>query len=77
LGEVLNSNTLKNKVGAVSSAGRAPGLHPGGRQFETVTAHHPANVGRDEYRVSSNHAPTRPEESWAGNTTFLIGTTRL
>ena len=26
---------------AVSSAGRAPRLHRGGRRFETVTAHHP------------------------------------
>src|SRR4029079_7533952 len=41
--EVLKHNQLKNKAWAVSSAGRAPGLHPGGRQFETVTAHHPAS----------------------------------
>ncbi len=33
--------------GAVSSAGRAPGLHPGGRQFETVTAHHVRNADSD------------------------------
>src|SRR6185312_14560902 len=41
--KVLKHNLLKNKAWAVSSAGRAPGLHPGGRQFETVTAHHPAS----------------------------------
>ena len=28
---------------AVSSAGRAPGLHPGGRRFDPVTAHSPAS----------------------------------
>jgi hypothetical protein len=41
--EVFKHNLLKDNAWAVSSAGRAPGLHPGGRQFETVTAHHPAS----------------------------------
>ena len=41
----MNSNPLKILTGAVSSAGRAPGLHPGGRQFETVTAHQQADAG--------------------------------
>ena len=30
---------LRKRVRAVSSDGRAPGLHPGGRRFEPVTAH--------------------------------------
>ena len=33
---------------AVSSAGRAPGLHPGGRRFDPVTAHSPAGGGGGE-----------------------------
>ena len=38
----VSKKARKHLIRAVSSAGRAPGLHPGGRQFETVTAHHSA-----------------------------------
>src|SRR5262245_53809431 len=41
------------KVRAVSSAGRAPGLHPGGRQFEPVTAHHSETHARGAMNVES------------------------
>ena len=38
---------------AVSSVGRAPGLHPGGRQFEPVTAHHTETHARGAMNVDS------------------------
>ena len=40
--------------GAVSSAGRAPGLHPGGRRFDPVTAHFRGVMCR-----AGTHGPVR------------------
>src|SRR5262249_11805542 len=37
---------------AVSSAGRAPGLHPGGRRFDPVTAHSPSALPGELARVA-------------------------
>ena len=71
-----NHNPLKNKGWAVSSAGRAPGLHPGGRQFETVTAHHASPLratcgaatrrplGRSSIRRSLSEA--KAKTGWSG-----------
>src|SRR6185503_16410668 len=39
-------------AGAVSSAGRAPALHAGGRRFESCTAH----LALSPHTVSLNHA---------------------
>ena len=41
----LKENTFK--VRAVSSAGRATGLHPVGRGFEPLTAHHLSDLHSD------------------------------
>ena len=36
----VGSNPTRGSICGVSSAGRASGLHPGGRRFEPVTPHH-------------------------------------